>query len=222
MTQSTTTLTFNLEPPWSGSIGSVHMGCCLETSALMTHGFAAWRSVRQVHGNHILDDHSFLGPSQEADGLVSDRVETLLLIKTADCVPVHATDGRRIALLHAGWRGTEAGILERLSEFFTPADLHVAIGPCISGASYEVDADLYGAWSDREPALDNFLDAHRPGSTKRLFDIGGLVAHQLVRMGVPAKHITRIPVDTFTSTLPSYRRDGLNAARIFNYIYRIG
>ena len=37
-----------------------------------------------------------------------------MMLLTADCLPVAIAraDGRRLAVLHAGWRGLEAGVVE--------------------------------------------------------------------------------------------------------------
>jgi len=103
--------------------------------------------VRQVHGTRIVE----VGPSSEpgvrvageADGLVTVAPDILLVVTTADCVPV---------ILHAGWRGAAAGILERAIERFGTSygvgagDLLVHLGPSICGACYEVGAAVLGAF----------------------------------------------------------------------------
>ena len=59
-------------------------------------------------------------------------------IRTADCVPVLLADvdGRRVAAVHSGWRGTEARVVARAVEVLgrsgSPAErCRAAIGPCI-------------------------------------------------------------------------------------------
>ena len=76
----------------------------------------------------------------EVDGLITDVPGTTLVAFGADCLtavlfdPVH----RAIGAVHAGWRGTALGILERVVEAMTkaygtrPGDLLAALGPCIS------------------------------------------------------------------------------------------
>jgi hypothetical protein len=70
----------------------------------------------------------------------------------ADCVPVSLVDpvGRRIALLHAGWRGAAAGMLEAgvatLAELGSrAADLRAHLGPAICGPCYEVGPEVLQA-----------------------------------------------------------------------------
>jgi copper oxidase (laccase) domain-containing protein len=52
-----------------------------------------------------------------------------------------------VALLHSGWRGTAARIVDRALAAFSrqglaPADLRMHLGPAICGACYEVSADV--------------------------------------------------------------------------------
>ena len=70
----------------------------------------------QVHGTEV----RAVGPGQGwvqcegIDGWVTTSPGVLLTVTVADCIPVYlAVPGRGVALLHAGWRGTAAGILER-------------------------------------------------------------------------------------------------------------
>jgi YfiH family protein len=107
----------------------------------------------QVHGTHIREvtdrpaPGRFLQPGAEpfpkSDGLVtSSRGRTLTLL-TADCLPVAvaAADGGRLALLHAGWRGIEAGVIEA-GVAAVGAEAVAAIGPGVGPCCYEVGEDV--------------------------------------------------------------------------------
>ena len=93
--------------------------------------------ARQIHGAEVLvaEREGRLG---EADALLTERVALPLAIFTADCLPLILYDpaGRRLAAVHAGWRGTVQSVaraaVDRLVEAGSPADgLVVAIGPSI-------------------------------------------------------------------------------------------
>ena len=204
---------------WTARVGPIHLGCTLSLSTL-TNSHLEIRQLKQVHGPTILDDGSFTDESAEADGLITGRAGMALIIKTADCVPVTLTDGKRLGIIHAGWRGTAAGIVGKLPRWFNLEQCQAVIGPAISAARYEVDEDLYGPWLEREPQLDDWLSKAEPGSTKRHLDLKGFVAEQLRQLGMASKNITTIPICTYDSRLPSYRREGKKAKRIFHYIYR--
>jgi copper oxidase (laccase) domain-containing protein len=70
-------------------------------------------------------------------------------VSVADCVPVFVGHpSGAMALLHSGWRGTEADILgvavRRLAAVGAPAaELRVVLGPAICGRCYEVSPDVY-------------------------------------------------------------------------------
>jgi len=111
---------------------------------------AALVAVKQVHGSHvILIRADELPPrASEADGLVSERHDVLVGVHTADCVPVLLArqDGRRVAAVHAGWRGLVAGVLPRALEVLGAGRVVAAIGPCLSRDHFEVGPEVSEAF----------------------------------------------------------------------------
>ena len=90
-------------------------------------------------------------PTEEGcDGLVTDETGVALTVFSADCTPILLYDPVRrvIGAVHAGWRGTAAGIAEKAVQKMrrefgcVPSDLRAAIGPCISQCCFETDADV--------------------------------------------------------------------------------
>ncbi|HVG39474.1 MAG TPA: laccase domain-containing protein, partial [Pyrinomonadaceae bacterium] len=78
-------------------------------------------TVHQVHGNEIQivrAGHAVEADAVRADALATNVPKILLGVKTADCVPVILGDARTgaCAAVHAGWRGTLAGIVRRAVE----------------------------------------------------------------------------------------------------------
>ena len=115
-------------------------------------------TARQVHGSLVVThDRCWEGwlHHDGADGHVAPDRGLALAVTVADCVPVFlAHPSGAIALLHSGWRGTEARIVERgISALAAlghqPAELRLALGPAICGACYEVSADVYGRLTGR-------------------------------------------------------------------------
>ena len=94
----------------------------------------------QVHGSDVREVTAepaggrFLEPGKEpfprSDGLVTSLAGRPLMLLTADCIPVAIAraDGGRLAVLHAGWRGLEAGICERGAEA-VGGEVVGAVGP---------------------------------------------------------------------------------------------
>ena len=121
-----------------------------ETAA--ARGVKRLATVAQVHGAQVLV-HSpgwegwLRGP--QADGHVAAERGTAVVIAIADCVPVFlAHPSGAIALLHSGWRGTAARIVEQgiatlAQRGFPASELRMHLGPAICGKCYEVSADVY-------------------------------------------------------------------------------
>jgi polyphenol oxidase len=109
-------------------------------------------TAAQVHGSRVVVH----GTGWEgwlrvraADGHVAVDRGTGMAVTIADCVPVFvAHPAGATALLHSGWRGTEARILERgidalARRGFSPRELLIHLGPAICGACYEVSAEVF-------------------------------------------------------------------------------
>ena len=114
-------------------------------------GGARLATSAQVHGNAILEhDQAWSGwlRGDAADGHLTARRGTAMAVTIADCVPVFLVHPSGAgALLHSGWRGTEARITElairRLGALGIPArELRLHCGPAICGPCYEVSADV--------------------------------------------------------------------------------
>lgn len=114
--------------------------------------FDAVVMAHQVHGNTVLwhDDPSGWVIHDGADGHATDRPGVLLAVTVADCVPIYlaAPGTGTIALLHSGWRGTAAHILEGGVDLIAkrsgkdPRELVMHAGVAISGARYQVGSEV--------------------------------------------------------------------------------
>lgn len=77
--------------------------------------------------------------TQPRDGLMTNETHVAVIAFSADCTPVLLLDPVRrvVSAVHAGWRGTAAGIVYRAVEQMRqrygcqPEDIRAAIGPCI-------------------------------------------------------------------------------------------
>jgi len=106
---------------------------------------------RQVHGTRVLS-HSGgwegLLRTGEADGHLAVEKGIALSVSVADCVPVFiAHPSGAVAILHSGWRGTAARIIDSgLAAFarhkLAPGELMLHLGPAICGRCYEVSAEV--------------------------------------------------------------------------------
>ena len=135
----------------------------------------------QVHGNHVLHHRGeWRGwlRGEEADGHLTDERGTAMAVTVADCVPVFlAHPSGAAAVLHSGWRGTEARIVQiaigQLDALgFRADDLRLHCGPAICGACYEVSPEVYGRLTGR--------DVDRPTTV----DLRSLIADHAHELGV--------------------------------------
>ena len=102
---------------------------------------------------------------------------------TADCVPILLCDesGEQVAAVHAGWKGLETDIIANaVGHFSCDANKLIAwIGPAISGACYEVDAQLASKFRHINGAI-----ADSPNEGKYLLDLPLIAQIQLQQAGV--------------------------------------
>ncbi len=90
------------------------------------------------------------------DGLITNEPGVALIVFSADCTPILLYDpqNRAIGAVHAGWRGTAAGIVAnavaqmRTAYGTKPETLHAAIGPCIGVCCFETGAEVPNAMRD--------------------------------------------------------------------------
>ena len=81
------------------------------TMAWQIHGSDVREVIAEPAGGRFLE--AGREPFPRSDGLVTSLAGRPLVLLTADCIPVAVAraDGGRVAVLHAGWRGLEAGVL---------------------------------------------------------------------------------------------------------------
>jgi YfiH family protein len=116
-------------------------------------------ALRQIHSDivHLVDSgaHERIATDSQAtapqaDALITRERGVLLVVQTADCIPILLADTkhRAVAAIHSGWRGTVRRIAEKAlgrmqMEFGTnPADVVAALGPGIGQSCYEVGTEV--------------------------------------------------------------------------------
>lgn len=184
-------------------------------------------TMKQVHGDHIVDvkDKS-LKEAGEADGMVTEERGLFLGVLTADCVPIlFSAIGRQlVAVVHAGWRGTLAGIsvkmVRQLKDRYgvNPGSLEVAIGPAIGGCCYEISDDVSDPLVREWKSLAGQCLQRRDG--RQLLDLRELNRLQLEEAGVPVEQISQLGPCTGCAAEDffSYRREGRETGRQMSFI----
>lgn len=123
----------------------------IRSALAVDYGVQRLATAAQVHGNRIIVHeptwHGWLR-GNAADGHIAFVGQVGMAITVADCVPVFiAHPAGPAAILHSGWRGTAARIVEvaidRMEEQgLAPRSLHMHLGPAICGKCYEVSAEV--------------------------------------------------------------------------------
>jgi len=151
------------------------------------------------------------------DALVTDRPGLALFATFADCYPVVLYDRARsaLALAHAGWRGSAAGVAVRAVEALRreygtrPEDLVAGLGPGICGGCYEV--------MDAVASLFKTIHARPVEDGRFMLDLAAVNVDQLLAAGVPRERVHVHGACTRECPqLPSHRRspDGVRFACI--------
>ncbi|HSA95783.1 MAG TPA: peptidoglycan editing factor PgeF [Acidobacteriota bacterium] len=183
--------------------------------------------MRQLHSDVVHRLEQAPEKKLEGDALITDVPGLLLVIRTADCLPVLLVDEakRAVAAVHCGWRGTEKRILEKavraMGEAYgsKPAGMMAALGPCIGPACYEVGPEVKAGFL--RAGLPPSVFSPAPGREKKsLLDLREANAWLLRGLGLRKDRIFGAgPVCTHCETqLLSYRRNPHDPRRMVNFI----
>jgi len=180
--------------------------------------------VRQMHGAEILIVDRERTPAElrsfGADGLVTGESGILLTVRVADCFPVLLADPvRRIAAaVHAGWRGTLAGVVPEAIRVLVEdkgcrsQDLRVAIGPGIGFCCFEVGHGIAALFEQKQQCRSAEV---RESAASVFLDLAAINARQALEAGIPDEQIWKAGLCTKcdTARFYSHRRDGKKTGR---------
>ncbi len=159
------------------------------------------------------------GSYVETDALVTRERGLWLRVVVADCVPIFLVEPRvrAVAAIHAGWRGTSAGITRDALRIMTaelggnPQIIRAYVGPAAGVCCYEVGEEVARLFSEEETV--------RRGG-KAFVDLKAANVRQLQEAGVRSENIEVSPFCTVCNPrmFHSYRRDRDNAGRTVGII----
>jgi YfiH family protein len=178
--------------------------------------------LSQVHGAGVRIVTAAEAPSQirreEGDALVAGRGGLAIGVRVADCAAILIADAKcgAVAAIHAGWRGTVAGVLEAgvrrlLDQGSEPGALRVALFPHIRRCCFEVGDEVALQLRACSPDPD-VVDRSR---AKPHVDLTAILRAKLGVLGVRPDAIddvagcTRCEIARFFS----FRRDGQRSGR---------
>jgi hypothetical protein len=157
-------------------------------------------TMRQVHGTTAIFVTQPWEESPRADAMLTKRRDVTLAIQTADCVPVlfMDTENEIIGVIHAGWKGALAGIIESTMDVLLeiggdPLTTLAVIGPCITQKYYEMGPEVEEAFLKKHPENKHFF---KKNAGSLFFDLPGYVRHMLEKTCV--KEVEVLPYDTYS------------------------
>ncbi len=164
---------------------------------------------RQAHGTdvqRVLEQAGSRGEplAIDADGHATALAGIGTMVLAADCLPVALGCDGAVAMVHAGWRGLAAGVLEQgvraLRELGSDGSEIVAVvGPSARACCYEVGPEVHGA----------FGGAHSQG---RNLDLPAIARERLLGAGVA--DVRAVGACTICDErFFSHRREGQRAGR---------
>jgi polyphenol oxidase len=177
----------------------------------------AW--MKQVHGPVIHEVNK--EGKYEGDGLFTKAKNFVLVVRTADCLPIllsrkeNCCEAKRgeaeIGAVHMGWRSAQTGILDNL-----PKDLggyKVFLGPAMRKCCFEVGDDF--------KQYKNFTKYIGKLGDKLRFDPVGFACDHLLARGLLPQNLYDCNICTIRGGkgLFSFRKDKTDQ-RILNFIFR--
>lgn len=152
------------------------------------------------------------------DGHATGDAGILLTITVADCIPVYLAVPKKgaVALVHAGWRGTAAGVLTQAIEllkrhaFAKGADIVMHCGVGICGGCYEVGAEVAARFG---------IESVSKGGTEHL-DLRAILAHQARDSGIETVSISPWCAAEGRDRFFSHRASGGRDGRMVAYLGR--
>jgi len=174
-----------------------------------------WWWLQQVHGTGVVvasavptahETADVTGDEPVADAAVTAQQGTPLVVLTADCAALALACDGAAAVVHAGWSGLVAGVVEeavaRLRAIGN-GEIRALLGPCVHPARYEFGrADLDRVVARLGPTVEARTEAGAPA-----LDLPAGVGAALLGVGVSSFD----DVDVCTAASPDYfshRREG--------------
>ncbi len=160
---------------------------CVARNRAVVRGFLPAEPVwlKQMHGATVLDA-GVAASGSEADAAITRAPRTVCAVLTADCLPVLVCDraGSVAGVVHAGWRGLAAGILQAAVRKMgvPPQEVLAYLGPGIGPHAYEVGEELRQTFVEKDAKTSAAFAPRANG--KFLADLYQIARRQLAETGV--------------------------------------
>jgi YfiH family protein len=126
-----------------------------------------------------------------------------MMVLTADCLPVALGSASAVAMVHAGWRGLAAGVLQSgvdaLRQLSGEEEILAVIGPGAGSCCYEVGPEVRAIFGTAQ-------------ADDRVIDLQAIARERLLAAGVT--HVRHVDACTICDErFFSHRREGARAGR---------
>jgi YfiH family protein len=159
----------------------------------------------QVHGARVVEADPDVSP--DADGQVTADRRIAPMVVVADCLPIALVAPEAVAMVHAGWRGLAAGVVESGVAALRSAGasrVAAAIGPGAGPCCYEVSDEVHAAF----------------GTCGRTIDLKAIARRKLEAAGVAEVHDCGLCTMHDRERFFSHRRDGGVTGRQAGVVWR--
>lgn len=135
--------------PGQGERAATHVGVAV----------ARWAQDHQVHEHRVrvIGPHDEVRPfTTDADGQATARRDVPVAVRVADCLPIALVAPEAVAVVHAGWRGLAAGIVEAgvtAMHDLGATRISAAIGPGAGVCCYETGDEVHAAFAHLGPGM---------------------------------------------------------------------
>ena len=198
------------------------------TCGEQVHGVGVTRVTQELIGRGAF---SWDDSIPDSDAIHTNLVNVPLLLLVADCVPVLIYDAvhHAVAVVHAGWRGAIAHIVERTMDSMHDAygtlssDCYLFVGPSIGSDSFEVSEeiaeqfrqDMHTLGLSQVDQMVRYIQRQGQRTPTPHVDLKGYIAACVVHKGVPLEQVSVSSTDTLTTDgCYSYRRDQGHTGRM--------
>ena len=172
---------------------------------------------RQPHGARVCvhdEAGSKLALLEDFDGLIATVPGAFVAVTVADCVPIYLGHryGHAVGIVHAGWRGLAAGIVEaailQMLEVIggVPHDIVMHCGISICEACYEVGPEVWEALGKERPAVPTPLG------------LRAIAAERAAALGVESITISPICTAHDEGGLASHRKNAGSDRRMAAFV----
>ncbi len=171
--------------------------------------------LEQIHSNIInIVDNNYQNKTK-GDALITNKPNTPLVIRTADCIPILLYDkvNKVIALVHSGWKGTLNNIvidtLNIMIEKYhsKKGDISVYLYPAIRKCHFEVEIDVYNQFKNKINNIEKYTT--RKG-IKYYIDLEHLVIDNLKQNNIKEIYDSKICTYCNHDKYHSYRYNHTN------------